>query len=223
MNIIETTAPISIENLKLYFENKDKIFLIDYDNSSIQEEKFLIYLSNLDLPCNIKFDINNTNHCELLKLYFTTKNLVKISALEDAALAVCFAFKKENKGLFKKFIEQNLEIIKPWISVLESMTLYNFYCINSEKFKNFVLQHEEKDCSNIGLNFVNLLENPNMNLLFENIDNKNLGYYKDFFNEYMFKGKNLYSYWANKNNPMFLLTWSIASGQFKELQSVTSV
>jgi hypothetical protein len=28
----------------------------------------------------------------------------------------------------------------------------------------------------------------------------------------MFKGKNLYSYWANENNPMFLLTFNIAEG-----------
>ena len=28
----------------------------------------------------------------------------------------------------------------------------------------------------------------------------------------MFKGKNLYSYWANDNNPLFLLTVSIANG-----------
>jgi hypothetical protein len=28
----------------------------------------------------------------------------------------------------------------------------------------------------------------------------------------MFKGSNLFSYWANLNNPMFLLTSSIAGG-----------
>ena len=29
----------------------------------------------------------------------------------------------------------------------------------------------------------------------------------------MFKGKNLYSYWANKNNILFLQTWAVASGE----------
>jgi hypothetical protein len=28
----------------------------------------------------------------------------------------------------------------------------------------------------------------------------------------MFKGKNMYSYWANENNPLFLLTYGISSG-----------
>jgi hypothetical protein len=28
----------------------------------------------------------------------------------------------------------------------------------------------------------------------------------------MFKGKNMYSYWANENNPLFLLTYGVAEG-----------
>jgi hypothetical protein len=31
----------------------------------------------------------------------------------------------------------------------------------------------------------------------------------------MFKGKNLYSYWANNSNPMYLLTVGIAEQLFK--------
>jgi hypothetical protein len=29
----------------------------------------------------------------------------------------------------------------------------------------------------------------------------------------MFKGKNMYSFWANQNNPLFLLTFAIGSGE----------
>jgi hypothetical protein len=36
----------------------------------------------------------------------------------------------------------------------------------------------------------------------------------------MFKGKNLYSYWANINNPMFLLTFGIGSGDVTTEQYV---
>ena len=28
----------------------------------------------------------------------------------------------------------------------------------------------------------------------------------------MFRGKNLYSYWANENNPLFLITFGISEG-----------
>jgi hypothetical protein len=33
----------------------------------------------------------------------------------------------------------------------------------------------------------------------------------------MFKGKNLYSYWANPNNVLFLQTWSVASGERQKI------
>ena len=33
----------------------------------------------------------------------------------------------------------------------------------------------------------------------------------------MFKGKNLFSYWANPNNILFLQTWSIGSGERQKI------
>jgi hypothetical protein len=39
----------------------------------------------------------------------------------------------------------------------------------------------------------------------------------------MFKGNNLYSYWANENNPMFLLTTSIATGAITGEDYVSAV
>ena len=33
----------------------------------------------------------------------------------------------------------------------------------------------------------------------------------------MFKGKNLYEFWANKNNPLFLSTWAVATGVRDEI------
>ena len=32
----------------------------------------------------------------------------------------------------------------------------------------------------------------------------------------MFRGKNMFEYWANDKNPLFLLTWSIANDRGKE-------
>ena len=41
MNFIKTTAPISIDNLKKYFVDKDTFFLIDYKNSALNGSKLL--------------------------------------------------------------------------------------------------------------------------------------------------------------------------------------
>ena len=52
--IIETKAPISIEDLKKHFTEKDVSYLIDYSTSELKGKKLLTYLSNLDIPADIK-------------------------------------------------------------------------------------------------------------------------------------------------------------------------
>lgn len=212
MKIIETTTPISIDNLKIYFENKETSFLIDYDNSSLKEEKFLIYLSNLELPCDIKFDKQNEDHMKLLLQYLKTKNLVSLPSLEKEALSVFLQMKDFFDFGYSKFIEENYEELNKILKLIESLCLYNFYCVESKTFKNYVEDREHKNCDELGLNFVNLIKYDDFNLLFESINQDSLFFYEDFFKEYIFKGKNLYHYWAIENNPMFLLTWGISVG-----------
>jgi hypothetical protein len=55
MKIIETTAPVKIEELKKYFADKDTFYLIDYANSDLKGTKLLTYLSNLDIPSSHPF------------------------------------------------------------------------------------------------------------------------------------------------------------------------
>jgi hypothetical protein len=211
MNIIETPVPISIDNLKIYFKDKDTKFLLNYDDSQIKEEKFLIYISNLDLPANIIFDPSKEDHLKLLSIYLTTKNIVSLESLELAALQVCLDYKFKQEGIYSEFIKENESIIKEWLNLLESLTIYNFYCIKSKKFKEYVESFEVKDGGDIGHNFVNLLKYEQTNLLFENVEQKDIKFYKNIFNDYMFKGNNLYYYWANENNPLFLFTWKIVN------------
>jgi len=211
MNTIETTVPISIENLKIYFADKDTKFLIDYDNSSLKGEKFLIYLSNLDLPCDVKFNYENTEHLELLKLYIKSKHLVNLPSLENEFLCLISEFKKLGEHGYKEFIKENEKELSEISSLIDSLTLYNFYCLNSDKFKDSVKNYGKKECDNLGINFVNLLKYPEFYSLYENIDGDSLSYYEDFFNEYIFKGKNLYHYWSNENNPIFLMTWGLSN------------
>ena len=69
--IIETTAPIAIDELKKHFENNDVSYLIDYHKSELKGEKLLTYLSNLDLPCDLK----NWDY-SLLKDYFNSTSIL---------------------------------------------------------------------------------------------------------------------------------------------------
>jgi hypothetical protein len=215
MNIIKTTAPISIENLKKYFVDKDTFFHIDYKSSSLKGKKLLTYLSNLEIPSDIDFtNCSDDEFFEVLQDYFLSEQICNIKFLERAAITVL----KEKSGVadtdfFKKFIENNTDIIDQWLSKIYSLSLFNMYVVDVPEFKQFVSEYPlDTTDSLVGVNFLSLLKHEDFCDLYQKIDQTQLKFYKTYFEEYMFKGKNLYSYWANENNPMFLLTFSIASG-----------
>lgn len=218
--VIQTTAPISIDELKKYFVDNSITYSIDYSNSTLKGNKLLVYLGNLNLPCNLDVEFND-EFLELLKDYFNCKILVSIPVLEICAIEVLFFYRfgrPETEGkmfsnkVLEKFIEENKEIIERWAKILDSLTLYNMFAVNCSEFNEFVKEHPEDLSDDItGINFVNLLKYQEFYLFYSDINREWLTYYKAYFNEYMFKGKNLYHYWATDNNPLFLLTFAIVS------------
>ena len=73
MNLIETVAPISIDNLKKYFTDKTTLFAINYKDSTLKGSKLLTYLSNLDIPCDIVFvNCEEDDFYNLLKDYLSS-------------------------------------------------------------------------------------------------------------------------------------------------------
>lgn len=217
MNVIETTAPISIDNLKHYFTDKSTFFLINYKESQLKGAKLLTYLSNLDIPCDIDFKDCSTSECfDMLKEYLNSSMIVNVAALERAIIGCLHQAKGLVSVVDKEFIEDNKEILNRWISKLESLTLYNMYIVKDEAFKEFVDSFPVDETKEmVGVNFVSLLKHKELYSLFTNTNQDNLKFYSHYFNEYVFKGKNLFSYWANENNPLFLLTYGIAEGLIK--------
>ena len=237
MTVIKTIAPIAIQDLKLYFTDKSTFYHIDYANSALKNAKLLVYLSNLDLPCDLIIDQVSAEFKELLVAYLHHPLVVNLPLLENAAIDMLL----ESKGLgsfgYADFIAENADIIKHWTQVLDSLTLYNLYTINSPELKDFVTAHPINETSTAeGINFVSLLKNDKFYDFYAKVDSGNLQFYKNYFDLTMFKGANLYSYWANGANPMFLLTYGVAQGlvkpdeyveakntSLKELQDATSV
>lgn len=205
--IIETTAPIAIEDLKKYFEDKSTSFMIDYSRSELQGEKLLVYLSNLDIPCDIK------NYDEgLIESYLKATVITNIPSLEQHVIALLFSLKLDEDVPFK-------ENLKLWEKKIDSLSLYNMHTINVPEVKEWVAQFPKDDTNDLeGINFVSLLKHEETYGLFEFVKQENLTFYSKYFNDYMFKGQNLYSYWAHENNPMFLLTWGVATGEVAELR-----
>jgi hypothetical protein len=215
-NVIKTIAPISLENLKVYFSDKSTRYLIDYKNSKLQEQKILTYLSNLDLNCDIEIeDFKDPVNAKLLQTYFASTTLVNIPTLERAAMSVLFEYKGLiEPGHFSDFIKENLELVKSWVQKLDSLVLFNTFTINDEAAKQEVRNYPEDDTDSVqGINWVSLLKNQEFFYFYQILDVSNLRYYSRYFSENIFKGRNLYSFWATEQNPMFLITWGILEQQ----------
>lgn len=212
MNIIETTAPISIENLKKYFTDKSIVYLIDYENSSLKGAKLLTYLSNLDLPCDIKLS-NTKVDWDLLTDYLHSPMITNLISIEQKIIEILMEYKGFINADNKEFIKQNEKILNKWVSKLDSLTVYNMYMVNSQQFKDFALSHTEDSSDELtGVNFISLLKHRHFYSFYSKIKKENLKFYSKYFNDYMFKGKSLFSFWANENNPLFLLTYGLSEG-----------
>lgn len=214
--VIETKAPIDIEDLKKHFTNKEVSFLIDYEKSDLKEEKLLTYLSNLDLPCNIK-----NGDYDLLKAYFHSTSIVNINHLEEWAIDILHIYKNVDPtyyhGSHSKFISENLEIVEKWVKKLDSLSLYNLSIIKEGAFIDYLNQHPKDDTDDLeGVNFISILKNTRFFQYYGKVKDSNLTNYTKYFNDYMFRGKNLFEYWANPNNPLFLLTLDTLQGNHKE-------
>lgn len=210
MSIIKTPAPIDIADLKKYFVDKETFFEIDYAASTIKEEKLLVYISNLDLPCDIIF--GDDDALELVRCYLESNFLVNLPSLEELTISLLL----QHKGIEEVQHPDMLAELKPqldsWVQKLDSLPLFNMYCIDDLEMQEWVTsEHKQNDTTDLtGVNFVSLLKYTDFYQFYEKIDSEPT-FYSAYFNEYMFKGNNLFSYWANVNNPMFLLTSSIAN------------
>jgi hypothetical protein len=213
MNIINTEAPIKIEHLKNYFEDKSTFFIIDYAESSIKADKLLTYISNLDIPCDIKFT-NTDELSEMVGHYLNSSFLVSVPTLERVVISLLLQHKKIVEPVNVDMLTEYKQQLEQWTNKLESLALYNLYMVNEESFKKWVIEAHEEDATSslIGVNFLSLLKHDEFYNFYQ-VMTTTPKYYSCYFNEYMFKGQNLFSFWANERNPMFLLTWGINEGK----------
>lgn len=212
MNIITTSAPIPMDLLKQYFSNKDTVFHIDYDSSELKGQRLLTYLGNLELPCDVIFANNDQLH-ELTTEYLKVTQLVTVPILEKFVIALLLQRKGlVDSGIDSTIVENLSDQLDLWIKKLESMSLFNMTIIPSNEIKDWVAQFPTDDSTSLeGINFLNMFNHEEFFTFYEKLDHSNLTNYTKYFNEYMFKGQNLYYYWAKDSNPMFLLTAGIAS------------
>ncbi len=238
-NYKKVSAPLSINQIKEYFENKEINFLINYKASELKSNLFLTYISNLDLPCEIDFEgCSFEDIFELLEAYMTTKSIVSSLTLSFLLAQVLFDnIDIESDYLFdrqvlpkeerKKFLIKNIDLVNKYCVFINSSLLYMFTTVQTLeegfKFKNIYPQSLDADF--VGYNVVNLFKVPTfLESFFSKPLNLKLYYFKHQFEDYIFKGKNLFYYFYNSNNVLSLILDDMMSGKldFNLIQNVVN-
>lgn len=201
---LRTKAPISTHDLKRKFKENIQ-FVIDYDESTYKGKVFLTYLSNLDANCKVVFNTPQSK-LELLKEYLHSTLLVNFPEMENMAMQVLLeASGKEGFIEFDpwEFINSNTEIIEKWLRCIQSLPVFALWC--NDAHRDLVNEYpEDDDTSLAGINFVKLIKHENFPILIADIPYENLCWNKFFFESYVFAGDNLFTYFQEKNNPLFL-------------------
>lgn len=215
MKYINTVAPIAIDQIKEYFKDKNTLFIIDYNESKLQDKVFLTYLSNLDIPCDINFDNTPREKVfQLLASYVDIKNICNIPVLNVMIAEIILKsigvnsniiFSKEyfTSEEIRTFIDNNKDKLIKWIDFIDSSMVFLLY---TYKDLNEKLKVEETfpvidDHNYVGLNVVNLFKIPGfLELYFSSTKPVNMVYFKQQFETYMFKGKAFFEYYNNDVN-----------------------
>lgn len=227
-NIKEITAPLKVEELKNFIEKKDTFYLINYKNSELRDGIFLNYLSNLDLPCEVLLnDCSYEEKEQLLLAYLNSKNIVDIESIALNISKILLEYRGintndvfENPALTKeetlKFILAHEDVIKKWEHFFESTIVYALFIMKDVDSENDIKsQVPHIDDSNyVGLNIVNLLQNPVfMEMFFIPGTRTELSFFVRQFEEYMFKGASLFQYYHTHNNTILALMLGQYSGE----------
>lgn len=236
----EVTAPFSMDVMREFFLDKSKVFVIDYAKSQLKGKSLLIYLSNLDIPCEIKFsdDVTLDEKFEMLKCYIESRNLFSVPSFTRAFADALLIFKGVSGGKpfgselltleeMKSFIEKNVATIEKSVRFCDSLPFYAVTTSRAyrEEFGDGVEQDVEvvDDPFYVGQNVVDLFSLKNFfELYFSRVPLFAPVYFKRQFREQMFRGKNLFHYFFNSNNTLLGMLMGIAEDKLgpKDLEPV---
>jgi len=205
---LTTCAPIPIVDLKRKF-TEDIEFIIDYKNSKFKNKVLITYLSNLDLKCRLMLE-NQDESLELVVAYMHHPALAKIDDLLDVVINILL-YHTNHPCLLSfdpsDFIEANIDIINVWLRRIAALRLYAFFTdssVDREFFNKWPVTPDDENMA--GINYVHLIAHPLFHLLIDDIPLEAMTYSPFHFNEYVFSGKNLYTYFAVPQNPLYMAT-----------------
>lgn len=200
-----TEAPIPVGVLRRKFTENIE-FVIDYENSKFNDKVLITYLSNLNLKCRI--NLNDPDKAlKLVEAYMRSPTLVALDDLLDVVINILLAYSGKPCLLSfdpSDFIRANLDIVNTWMKRVASLYLYAFWIDSSVDKAFFEKWPADTDDSLMGVNYVHLIKHPLFHLLIEDIPQQTWMHSPFFFQEYVFAGQNLYTYFAQPENPLYM-------------------
>lgn len=204
------TAPFTVDVMTLQFTEPDTELAVDYTNSRLKGQALLVYLGNVNLKCHLSLS-SFEEVFEMVKAYLHSPSLVSLPELEDLTAQFLLAARGLPCQLnfdVRPFLKENEWIVNVWLKRLGSLNVYAVACMQDETGKEWAQQFPEVEFElPQGINFVNLIKNDAFILLVTprtEEDKKDWAYCKTLFNDYIFKGKNLFHFWAVEENPMYV-------------------
>jgi len=213
--IIDTVVPIPVDTLREVIGKDDIVLNVNLSESKVKPFQALVYLSNLELPVMIYG--NEEDRLDALDAYLRLPTLLKCRELETMLLETMMHL----KGLVKinylneEWLEERREILTKWASLIDSTFIYGLSVFKDDEFQK-VMETYPEDTTNdtIGINFVHLFTHPLFPQMFEVIDESLIKNYAHYFNDYMYKGANLFHYWALPDNEIYLMTLAVTNDEF---------
>lgn len=206
--------PLDDNQLLDFIDNQDKVYVIDFSKNTLDNQTALTYLSNLEMKCNIDFsNLSLEQKFDLIKTYMMFDSMVSIENLEKITLQIFNQYKGLiiedsildilSKDEISSFIRENQDLLQKYDEVLSSIFFFNLMSFYNNEEKELMKKGCTKIIQNpryIGINFVNLLKYPEFYAQFLLDKPKYTYYFKEYFEDYMFKGYNLFKFLQTENN-----------------------
>jgi hypothetical protein len=230
MNYIETTAPLTMDLVKEQFEDKEIKFIINYEKSELKGKNLLVYASNLELNCEIDFHQSSYEEKEELIREFLSVNCInnidslRLNAAHVISKYFDIDFSPEllnsvfSDEELTSFINNNKDLLEKWKIFLTSTMVFNLTSSNAvnEEYHFNEIFNTIDDPSYIGRNVVTLFSIPTfMEKIYSKPIDGDLYYFKQQFEECMYKGESLFYYFCTEENTPFVFYNMLLSGDMK--------
>lgn len=232
-------VPLQDEDLLTFIDNQDDVYDIEFAKNTLDNHTAFIYLSNLEIKFKVNFDgLSKQQKFDILNEYLKFDAILNCENLEKLALKAFNRFKgidiqDDNRDCvlsdeeLDEFIEQNKDLLTRYDEVFSSLFFFILYSFYNEKERDELKANCSKivtDSRYVGINFVNLLKYKEFYAQYLLFAPKYTYYFEPYFDEYMFKGENLYKFINTENNIVLRVFSDLfnatAEGESKDVPSV---